>query len=124
MEFISNEPNEYDSQSEAPEIQNYKIQDKKRTDNKYSTKHTIQRKGQKPFDYRKNSFDEFRVIIVGPPPKLNSDESDVLSSCYGPSMENQSDEVISKMVLTHHLTFWGENVKYRPSRGSVSIASM
>ena len=24
-------------------------------------------------------------------------------------MENQSNEVISKMVLTHHLPFWGEN---------------
>ena len=42
-------------------------------------------------------------MIVDPPQKLDSDESDFLSICYGPSMENQSNEVISKMVLTHLL---------------------
>ena len=45
--FILNEPNEDEYQSEATEINNDKIQNKKRTANKYSTKHTLQRKRQK-----------------------------------------------------------------------------
>ena len=40
-------------------------------------------------------------MIVDPPPKLYKDESDVVSGCYAQSMENQPNEVITKMVLTH-----------------------
>ena len=65
--FISNEPNEDESQSGAIEIHKDNIQKKKRTANKYSTKHTLQRKRQKPVEYKKNSFDDFRLTIVGPP---------------------------------------------------------
>ena len=53
---------------------NDRIQNNKRTANKYSTKHNIQRKRQKPVDYRKNSFYDFRLMIVDPHPKLDSDE--------------------------------------------------
>ena len=109
LRFISNEPNEDESQSEVTEIYNDKIQNKNRTANKYSTKHTLQRKRQKPVDYMKNSFDDFRLMIVDPHQKLDSDESEVISNCYGQSMKNQSNEVISKMVLTHILKFWDEN---------------
>ena len=70
--FLFNEPNEDESQSEATETHNERIQNKKRTANKYSTKHTLQRKRQKPVDYRKNSLDDFRFIIIDPHPKLNS----------------------------------------------------
>ena len=45
--FISNEPSENESQSEATEIHNDKIQNKKRSTTKKSTKHNLQRKGQK-----------------------------------------------------------------------------
>ena len=62
-------------QSEAIERHNDKIQNKNRTANKYSTKYTLQRKDQKPVDYRKNSFDDFSLITVDPHPKLDSDES-------------------------------------------------
>ena len=48
-------------------------------------------------------------MIVDPPPKLDSDESDFLSCCYDPSMENKSNEVISKAVLTHMLKRWYES---------------
>ena len=48
-------------------------------------------------------------MIVDLPPELDSDESDFLSICYGQSMENQSNEVISKMVLTHVLKRWDES---------------
>ena len=109
LRFISNEPNEYESQSEATETHNDQIQNKKRTGNKYLTKHTLQRKRQKSVDYRKNSFDEFRLMIVDPHPKLDSDESEVLSNCYGQSMKNQLNEDISKIVLTHLLKRWDEN---------------
>ena len=58
----------------ARETHNDKIQNKKRTTTKYSTKHTIQRKRQKLVDYRKNSFDDFRLMIVDTHPQLDSDE--------------------------------------------------
>ena len=104
--FISNEPNEDESQSEATEINNDKIQNKKRNANNYSTKHNLQKKRQKSVYYRNNSFDDFRLMIVYPPPKLDSDESELLSICYGQEMENQSNEVISKTLLTHILKRW------------------
>ena len=71
--FSFNELNEDEYQSEATETHNEKIQNKKRTANKYSTKNTFQRKRQKPVDYRNNSFDDFRLIIVDPHPKMDSD---------------------------------------------------
>ena len=109
MEFSFNELNEDESQSEATEIQNDKIQNKKRTANKYSTKHTLQRKRQKPVDYRENSLDNYRLMIVDPHPKLDSDGLELLSNCYVQSMKNQSNEDISKMVLTHLLKRWYQN---------------
>ena len=54
LRFISNEPNEDESQSEVTEIHNDKIQNKKRIYKKYPTNHTLQRNRQKPVDYRKN----------------------------------------------------------------------
>ena len=68
--FISNEPNEYESHSEATEIHNERIQNKKRTANKYSTKHTLHRNRQKIVEYRNNSIDDFRLIIVDPLPNI------------------------------------------------------
>ena len=68
--FSFNELNEDESQSEATETHNEKIQIKKRNANKCSTKDTIHRKRQKPVDYRNNSFDDFRLMIVDPHPKL------------------------------------------------------
>ena len=87
MEVSFNKPNENESHSEATETHNDKIQNKKRTANKYSTKHNIQRKRQKPVDYRNNSFDDFRLMIVDPHPKLDSDESEFISNCYGQSIK-------------------------------------
>ena len=72
---ISNEPNENESQSQATDIQDDKIQNNKRSITKKSTKHTLQRKRQKTVDYKDKSFDDFRLIIVDPPPKLDSEES-------------------------------------------------
>ena len=99
--FSFNELNEDEYQSEATDTQNDRIQNKKRTANKYLTNHTIQRKRQKPVEYRNNSFDDFRLMIVDPHPKLDSDELELLSNCYGQSTKNQFNEDISKMVLTH-----------------------
>ena len=48
-------------------------------------------------------------MIVYPPPKLDSDESELLSICYSQEMENQSNEVISKTLLTHILKHWDQN---------------
>ena len=48
-------------------------------------------------------------MIVDPHQKLDSDESEFLSKCYGQSMKNQSNEDISKMVLTHLLKRWDQN---------------
>ena len=56
-EFSYNEITEDESQSEAIETHNDKIQNKKRRATKYSTKHTLQKKRQKPVAYMENSFD-------------------------------------------------------------------
>ena len=53
---------------------------------------------EKTVDYRKKTFDEFSLMIVYPPPILNSEESGFLSRYYDPSMENQPNEAMSKMV--------------------------
>ena len=82
-------------------LQNDKIQNKKRSANKYSTKHTLPRKRQKPVDYRKNSLNDFRLMIVDPHPKLDSDALELLSNCSGQSMKNELNEDIAKRVLTH-----------------------
>ena len=73
MKFSFNELNEDESQSESTDTHNDKIQNKNRTANNSSTKHNIQRKRQKPVDYRKNSLYDFRLMIVDPHPKLDSD---------------------------------------------------
>ena len=50
--FISNVTNENESQSEATEIHDDKIQNKRRITTQNSTKHTLQRNRQKKDDYR------------------------------------------------------------------------
>ena len=42
-------------------------------------------------------------MIVDPPPKLYSEESRIISSYFGISRENQSNEVTYNMLLTHIL---------------------
>ena len=60
-------------------------------------------------------------MVLDPPQKLDSDESDFISSCYDPSMENQSNEVICKMVLTYILKRWDE-IKTQLNHISVAMA--
>ena len=82
--FISNKPNENKSQSEAKEICYDNIQNKKSSITKKPTKHTLERKRQKiTVDYRDKSFYDFRLMIVDPPQKLNSEESNIISSYFG-----------------------------------------
>ena len=50
QEFISNEPNENEYQSEATEIHDERIQNKKRSITKKSTKHNLQIKRKQIFD--------------------------------------------------------------------------
>ena len=47
-------------------------------------------------------------MIADPPLKMDSGEQNILSSSFGISSENQSNEVISNMVLTHTLKRWEE----------------
>ena len=54
-------------------------------------------------------FDDLRLMLVDPPQKLNSEESDIISSCFGTSIENQSNEVMSNTVLTNILNRWDES---------------
>ena len=107
LKFISNEPNENESQCEVTKIFDDKIHKKKSNINNKWTKHTLQRKRQKfSADYRKKSFYDFKIIILYPTPELDSEESNILSSYFGISNENQSNKVISKMVLTNILKRW------------------
>ena len=62
-------------------------------------------------------------MIVDPHPKLDSDESELLSNCYGQSMKNQSDGDISKMLLTHLLKCWDQNKTHlHPSSTAITSA--
>ena len=99
--FISNVSNRNEYNSKATEIHGENTQNKKRINTKKSTKHNLQRKRQKTVDYRDRSFDDFRLMIVDLPPKLSSEESKIISGYFGISRGNKSNEVISKMVLTH-----------------------
>ena len=94
--FSFNELNEDKSHSEATETHNGKIQNKKSTATKSSTKHYIQRNIKKPVDYRNISFDDFRLVIVDPHPKLDSDGLELLYNWYGHPMKNQSNEDIPR----------------------------
>ena len=87
--FSYNERTKDEYHSEAIETHNDKIQNKKRRATKYSTKHTLQRKGQKPVDYRENSFDDFRLMILDPHPKLHIDDLVILSKCNVPGMKKE-----------------------------------
>ena len=82
-EFISNETSENESHSEATEICDDKIQKKKSNINKKSPKHTLQRKRQKiTIDYRNKSVDDFRLMIVDPSQKMDSEEYNILSGHF------------------------------------------
>ena len=107
--FSYNEITEDESQSEAIETQNDKIQNKKRSATKYSKKHTLQRKRQKPVDYRDNSLDGFRLIIVDPHPKLHIDDLVIPFKCNVPGMKKETNEDIAKMILTHLLKRWDQD---------------
>ena len=48
-------------------------------------------------------------MVLDPPPKLDSEESNIISGSFGISSENLSNEVLSKMVLTHLLKRWDES---------------
>ena len=85
--FSFNELTKDESQSEATETQNDKIQNKKRSATKYSMKHNLQKNRQKSVDYRENSLDDFKLMIVGPHQKLDSYEVELISKCYGQEMK-------------------------------------
>ena len=77
--FISNEPNENEYLINSTEMCDEKIKNKKRAINKTSPKHNLQRKRKKLLgDYRGKAFDDFRLFNVYPPPKLDSEESNIL----------------------------------------------
>ena len=58
------------------------------------------------------------LMIVDPPQKLDYEESNILSIYFGISSEKQSNEVISKMVLTNLLKSWEESKNYSNPRSS------
>ena len=121
LKFISNESNENESQCEATEIYDNRIQKKKSTINKKSTNNTLQRKSQKfSVKYREKSFDEFRIIVVEPTLELDSEESDIIYISFGVSIENQSNKVISKILFTHISKRWEES-KHQLYPSSISM---
>ena len=55
-------------------------------------------------------------MILDPPPKLDSEESNIIPGSIGISSINITNEVISKMVSTHILKRWDEsNTQLYPS---------
>ena len=62
-------------------------------------------------------------MILDPHPKLDSDELELLSNCYGQSMKNELNEDISKRVLTHPLKRWDQNkTQSHPSSTTLTVA--
>ena len=121
--FSFNEQTEDKSQSEATETQNYKIQNKNRSATKYSMKHTLQKNRQKPVDYRDNSLDDFKLMIVYPHQKLHIDYLVILSKCNVSGTKKGTNEVIDKRVLTHLLKRWDQNkTQSHPSSTALSPA--
>ena len=88
--FSYNEITEDESQSEAIETHNDMIQNKNMRATKYSTKHTLQRKRQKIVDSMENSFDDFRLMIVDPHPKLHIGDLVILSKCNVPEIKKRN----------------------------------
>ena len=48
-------------------------------------------------------------MIVYPSPKLDSEESNIISSSFGIPRGNKSNEVMSKVVLNYLLKSWEES---------------
>ena len=66
--------------------------------------HTLQRKRQKPVEYRNNSLD-----------------LEILYKCYVQAMKKESNEDIAKRIITHLLNV---GTKIRPSRIPVPLPSL
>ena len=121
--FSYNERTVDESQSEAIETHNENLQNKKKRATKYSTKHTLQRKRQKKVNYMENSFDDFKLMVVYPSPKLHIDDLVIISKCDVPGIKKGTNEVISKRVLTHLLKRWDQNkTQSHPSSIALSPA--
>ena len=70
-----------------------------------------------------NSFDDFRLMIVDPHPKLHIDDLVILSECRVPGMKKGTNEDIAKRVLTHILKRWDQNkTQSHPSSSALSTA--
>ena len=84
LKFISNEPNENESPSEATDICDDNIQKKNRTITNESTKLNLQIKRQKRLvHFTDKLVHDFRLVIVDPIPKLDTEESNILYSYFG-----------------------------------------
>ena len=58
---------------------------------------------------------------MDPTPELDRDESNIISSSFGISSENQPNEDISKMALNHLLKHWEQsNTQLHPSYTDIS----
>ena len=63
------------------------------------------------------------LMIVDQPPKMDSEESNILSSSFDISRGIQSNKVISIMALTHILKRWEESKTQSHPRFSAMISS-
>ena len=110
------------SQCDATEIYDDKIFKKKRTVGNNTPKHNFQKNRQKiSVNYRKISFDDFRLKIVDPPPEIPDEELKILSAYFCLSSENRSKKVISKMVIINHSKVWYKsNTQSHPGSTSMS----
>ena len=91
LNIIPKEPNENDSQCDTTEICDDKICKKKMYFSNNTPRNTLQRNRQKlSADYRGKVFDNFRLLIVDPPQKLDYEKSRIISDYFGLSGENPS----------------------------------
>ena len=72
--------------------------------------HQLQRKRQeKVDDYSQKLIDNFKLIIVNPPPKLTDQEKHSIANSFVSPSQDQCIETNTKRILTHVLKRWNED---------------
>ena len=63
----------------------------------------------KVHDYSQKLIDNFKLIVVNPPPKVTDQEKRSIATLFGSFYQYQSIENNTKRILNHILNSWNEN---------------
>ena len=95
-------------------------------DMNFSSCQQLQSKTQKQFhDYSHKYIDDFKFIVVNPPPEWTDQETGSTVTSFFPSYQDQSIENNTKIMLTHLLKSWyGNKSRAHPSAHALSPAEV